>query len=70
MLLNTLKKFERKEKCMTILEIFSSGTVALYTFTRKDPNDRKYIRDFTSLVDVEKWLKGEVIRDYAEQVEG
>lgn len=67
-LLKLLRKFEKREKVLALLEIFSTGTIALYTYTGKNTVDRKYVRDFTSLIEVESWLKGQDVPDGVPEV--
>jgi hypothetical protein len=65
--LKALKRFEKQEKRFVLVELFSTGTVSFYTFTSS--NDRKWVRDFTSLIELENWLNGQEVRDYSNEVQ-
>ena len=62
-LLKLLRKLEKREHVIALIEIFSTGTIALYFYANRNTLDRKYIRDFNSFIELEKWLEGQEVPD-------
>lgn len=67
-ILKLLRKFEKKENVLTLIEMFSTGTIALYTYSGRNTTTRKYIRDFNSFIELERWLEGNDVPDLSNNV--